>query len=107
MLLAHAVTLAEARSYLAALADTARTVEGSIAYDRVLLHLDLVHHDESPAHTDLPRTLPGDLLYRCAVKAIEDLKCHGVDALQIELVLAELMDARETDTVVDGGPGTP
>ena len=107
MLLAHAVTLAEARSYLAALADTARTVEGSIAYDRVLLQLDLVHHDQSPAHTDLPRTLPADLLYRCAVKAIDDLKSHGIDALQIELVLAELMDARETDTSVNGGPGTP
>lgn len=106
MLLAHAVTLAEARSYLAALADIARTVEGSIAYDRVLLQLDLVHHDQSPAHTDLPRTLPAHLLYRCAVKAIEDLKRHGVDALQIELVLAELMDARATDTAVNGGHGT-
>lgn len=107
MLLAHAVTLAEARSYLAALADTACTVEGSIAYDRVLLQLDLVHHDQSPAHTDLPRTLPAELLYRCAVKAIDDLKSHGVDALQMELVLAELMDARETATTVTGRPGTP
>lgn len=107
MLLAHAVTLAEARSYLAALADHALTVEGSIAYERVLLQLDLVHHDESPAHTDLPGTLPADLLYRCAVKAIEDLKRHGVDALQVELVLAELMDARETDTTVGDVPGTP
>lgn len=107
MLLAHAVTLAEARSYLAALADTASTVEGSIAYDRVLLQLDLVHHDQSPAHTDLPRTLPAELLYRCAVKAIDDLKSHGVDALKIELVLAELMNARETGTRANNSRGTP
>lgn len=105
MLLAHAVTLAEARSYLAALADTARTVEGSIAYERVLIQLDLVHHDQAPAHTDLPRTLPAELLYRCAVKTIEDLERHGVDALQIELILAELIDARETDTAVNSSRG--
>lgn len=107
MLLTHAVTLAEARSYLAALADTARTVEGSIAYERVLLQLDLVHGDQSPPHEDLPHTLSPDLLYRLAVKAIEELVRHGVDALQIELVLAALLDARETDTSVNGSPGHP
>lgn len=106
MLLAHAVTLAEARSYLAALADNAHTVEGSIAYERVLLQLDLVHGDQSPAHEDiLPGVLPPDLLYRLAVKTVEDLVRHGVDALQIELVLATLLDARETDTSVNGSPG--
>lgn len=105
MLLAHARTLAEARSYLAALADTARTVPGSIAYERVLLQLDLVHGDQAPAHEDLPRTLPADLVYRLAAKTIEDLVRHGVDALQIELVLAALIEARETDTSVNGSPG--
>lgn len=106
MLLAHAVTLAEARSYLAALADNAHSVEGSIAYERVLLQLDLVHGDQSPAHEDiLPGVLRPDLLYRLAVKTIEDLVRHGVDALQIELVLAALLDARETDTAMNGSPG--
>lgn len=106
MLLTHAVALAEARSYLAALADNARTVEGSIAYERVLLQLDLVHGDQSPAHEDiLPGVLPADLIYRLAVKTIEDLVRHGVDALQIELVLAALLEARETDTAVNGSPG--
>lgn len=106
MLLAHAVTLAEARSYLAALADCARTVEGSIAYERVLLQLDLVHGDRAPAHEDiLPGVLPADMLYRLAVKTIEDLVRHGVDALQIELVLAALLGARETDTAVNGSAG--
>lgn len=107
MLLAHAVTLAEARSYLAALADTAGTVEGSIAYERVLLQLDLVHGDQSPTHENLPHTLPSDLLYRLAVKAIGELVLHGVDALNVELVLAALLDARETDTSVNGSPGRP
>ena len=106
MLLAHAVTLAEARSYLAALADNARTVEGSIAYERVLLQLDLVHGDQSPAHEEiLPGLLPADQLYVLAVKTIEDLVRHGVDALQIELVLAALLEARETDTAVNGSTG--
>lgn len=35
MLLAHAIAIAEARSYIAALANTATTVLGSVAYDRV------------------------------------------------------------------------
>lgn len=37
MLLAHALTLAEARSHLAALADQGRSADASIEYDRVLL----------------------------------------------------------------------
>ena len=40
MLIAHAVTLAEARSYVAALADIAVTIDASIEYDRVLLQID-------------------------------------------------------------------
>lgn len=105
MQLAHAITLAEARSYIAALADTARTVEGSIAYERVLLQLDLVHGDQAPAHEELPHSLAADLLYRLAIKAIQDLVHHGVDALQVELVLANLLDARDTDTRMNGHLG--
>lgn len=107
MLLAHAILLAESRSYLAALAGTARTVEASIAYERVLLHLDLVHGDQCPAYDHMPSALPADLLYRLAVQAIRDLKAYGVDALQIELVLADLLDAREFDTATDGTPRRP
>jgi hypothetical protein len=105
MQLAHAITLAEARSYLAALADTAQTVEGSIAYERVLLQLDLVHGDQAPAYEELPHSLTADLLYRLAVKAIRDLVRHGVDALQVELVLAALLDARDTETRMNGHLG--
>jgi hypothetical protein len=107
MLLAHARTLAEARSYLAALADTARTVPGSIAYERVLLQLDLVHGDQAPAHEDLPSALPAALVYRLALETIEDLVRHGIDALQIELILAALIEAHETDTSVNGNAGRP
>lgn len=107
MQLAHAITLAEARSYIAALTDTARTVEGSIAYERVLLQLDLVHGDQAPAHEELPHSLATDLLYRLAVKAIRDLVRHGVDALQVELVLANLLDARDIDTRLNGHIGRP
>jgi len=107
MQLAHAITLAEARSYLAALADTAHTVGGSIAYERVLLQLDLVHGDQAPAYEELPHSLAADLLYRLAVKAIHDLVPHGVDALQVELVLANLLDARDTDTRLNGPIGRP
>lgn len=105
MLLAHAVALAEARSYLAALADTARTVQGSIAYERVLLQLDLLHGDQSPAHEDLPHALAPDLLYRLAVKAIQELVRHGVHALQVELLLASLLDARTADISMNGSAG--
>ena len=42
MLLAHAVTLAEARSYIAALADEAATFDGSVEYEHALLYLDLI-----------------------------------------------------------------
>ena len=49
MLLPHAQTLAQARSYVAALADQALTLEASSAYERVLLKLDRVHGDDCPA----------------------------------------------------------
>ena len=49
MLLAHAVALAEARSYVAALADAALTTDASIEYDRVLLQIDFIHGDFIPA----------------------------------------------------------
>ncbi len=49
MLFPHAQTLAQARSYLAALADQASTIDASSAYERVLIELDRIHEDECPA----------------------------------------------------------
>ena len=76
MLLAHAITLAEARSYVAALADLARTFDASVEYERVLLQLDWIHGDEvpgiSPVLIDQPR-----VLFTVAETAIEDLVDHG------------------------------
>ena len=96
MLLSHAVALAEARSYLAALADRARTFDASIEYERALLQLDSIHGDHVPALTPVPVT-NRDLLVHLARAAIEELLGHGVDALQIELVLAMLEAARDKD----------
>lgn len=97
MLLAHAVTLVEARSYLAALADHARTVEASSAYERALLQLDWIHGDDVPALDTFGLAGDRDLLMAVATSAVDQLAAYGVDALQIELLLAALDDARGLD----------
>jgi hypothetical protein len=96
MLLAHAVTLAEARSYVAALADNARTFVASVEYEHVLLELDTIHGGDVPPSTEV-LTDNSDVLYTVAEAAIEELIDHGVDALQVELILARLEDARALD----------
>ena len=97
MLLAHAITLAEARSYVAALADLARTFDASVEYERVLLQLDWIHGDEFPGLDTTGLTDDRDVLYAVAESAIEELADHGVDALQVELVLDMLDAARAKD----------
>ena len=49
MVLAQLQALAQARSFLAALADSALTTEGSSAYEHALVHLDGIHADDVPA----------------------------------------------------------
>ena len=98
MLLAHAVALAEARTYLAALADHAACFEASLAYERTLLHLDTIHGDHVPALDSHGLIDDRAALRLIAESAIEDLVAHGVDALQVELVLAMLDDAARLDT---------
>lgn len=97
MLLAHALTLAEARSYVAALADAAGTVDASVEYERVLLHLDFIHGDDTPALDPAGHTDDRETLYAVASSAIEQLLDHCVDGLQIELVLDMLEVARDKD----------
>ena len=97
MLLAHAITLAEARSYVAALADLARTFDASVEYERVLLQLDWIHDDEFPGLDTTGLTDDRVVLYTVAESAIEELADHGVDALQVELVLDMLDAARAKD----------
>ena len=97
MLLAHAVTLAEARSYVAALADLTRNFDASVEYERILLQLDWIHGDEFPGLDTTGLTDDRDVLYAVAESAIEELADHGVDALQVELVLDMLGAARAKD----------
>lgn len=96
MLLSHAVTLAEARSYLAALADQALTFDASVEYERVLLQLDVIHGDYIPGISDVYDE-GAEIIYGIAERAIEDLLGHGVDALQVELLLDMLDAARAKD----------
>jgi len=96
MLLAHAITLGQARSRLAALADRAVTIEASSGYERVLLRLDAIHGEDIPAiHT--VETYDRDELFALAQDAIEELTGHGLDALTVELVLDMLHAARDLD----------
>jgi hypothetical protein len=97
MLLTHAAVLAEARSYLAVLADHARTVEASSAYERTLIELDWVHGDDSPALDTAGLTDDQDILMADATSAIEQLTTYGVDPLHVELLLAALADAKALD----------
>ena len=97
MLLPHAQTLAQARSYVAALADRALSIDASSAYERVLLELDRVHDDECPALDTDDLTDDRDILFAVAGNAIEELEDFGVDALSVELILAMLVDARDLD----------
>ena len=48
MLYAHANTLTDARSYLAALADQGASTQASSAYEHALLELDWLHGDDVP-----------------------------------------------------------
>ena len=96
MLLAHAITLGQARSRLAALADRASTIEASSGYERVLLRLDAIHGEDIPAIHAI-ETPDRDKLFALAQGAIEDLTGHGLDALTVELVLDMLHAARDLD----------
>ena len=96
MLLAHAVTLAEARSHVAALADGAHTSDASADYERVLLQLDWLYGDFIPGISPV-LIEERDLMFGIAETAIENLVEHGVDPLQVELVLVILDAARAID----------
>ena len=96
MLLSHAVLLAEARSYVAALADRARTFDARMEYERVLLQLDWLHGGKVPPITVVP-TSDTALLYEVAGDAIGNLAKHRVDRLELEICLAMLEAARTMD----------
>jgi hypothetical protein len=97
MLLAHAVLLSEARSYVAALADKATTLEACSAYDLALIELDLVHGDDAFALDATEHAVGRDVLLALATSAVERLTTYCVDELHTELLLASLEDARTLD----------
>ncbi|QLQ11760.1 MAG: hypothetical protein HZY75_06275 [Nocardioidaceae bacterium] len=90
--------LAEARAYIAALADQTTIFDASVAYERVLLHLDAIHGDDSPPLDMAGLTDDRDVLYAIARSAITELLAHGVESLQVELVLDMLEEAHDQDT---------
>jgi hypothetical protein len=97
MLLPHAFTLTQARSFLAALADQASTIDASSAYEHVLTELDRVHGDECPAINGAGLTADRAILLAVATSALEELEQYGVDPLSVELILAMLDDAYALD----------
>lgn len=104
MLLAHAIALAEVRSYLAALADHAPTLAGTAAYDDVLLYFDATHSDQVPALDRLPPIEPR-LLHELTENALLDLVPFGFDPLHLELILGMIDDARGHPSATPGDPG--
>jgi hypothetical protein len=96
MLLSHAVLFAEARSYLAALADNATGFDASLEYERVLLQLDHLHSGQVTPITVVP-TGDRTVLYDVARTAITHLVDYGVDRHELAICLSMLATAWETE----------
>ena len=96
MMLSHAVVLAEARSSVAALADSTSSIDASLEYERVLLQLDWLHEGTVSPITVVPS---GDrnVVHRIATTAIRTLAEHAVDRLDLEICVAMLDAAWELD----------
>ncbi|WP_310964137.1 hypothetical protein [Nocardioides terrisoli] len=95
--LEHALTLARARSFVAALADAAIDDDASACFERVLIELDWLHDDESSGLDTDGLGDDREVLYRGATAAIESLVLFGVDALDLELLLVRLEAAHALD----------
>lgn len=89
----HAITLVLARSCLAALASSSSTAAAGLKYDEVLLALDGAHGDDVPGLETDALTTDRRVLFEVGFTAIEDLVDHGVDGLQVELLLSMLTAA--------------
>lgn len=85
MTLAYAIALAEARSCLAALADTATDLDESVHFEHLLLALDALHYDGPALYA-----VAGDrgaLLERLDV-AVDRMLALGGDVLSLERLAA-------------------
>lgn len=96
MLISHAVALAEARSYLAALADTAASGDAGMEYERVLLQLDELHGGVYPPITVVP-TRDREVLFRVAHESVSQLARYGVDSFELGICLCMLVVAWEDE----------
>lgn len=96
MLLSHAVLYAEARSYLASLADTASSLDAAMEYERVLLQVDWLHGGNVPPITVVP-TRDRDVLNRVAQTSIARLQDHGIDRFELAICLSMLAAAWEQE----------
>ena len=92
MLLSHAVLFAEARSYLAALADSATGFDASLEYERVLLQLDHLHGGQVTPLAVVPTT-DRTVLYNVARTAITGLVDYGIDRYELAICLSMLATA--------------
>jgi hypothetical protein len=86
--LAYAIALAEARSYLAALADSAADFEESVHYEHLLLDLDRLH-PIGPGLSPVTGTKAA-LLYRLEA-AVDQMIDLGGNGLSLELLLADAL----------------
>jgi hypothetical protein len=85
MILAYAIALAEARSCLAALADSASTFEESVHYEHLLLDLDALHTIGPTLYATTGTKT--DLLGRLETAVDQMLDLGEGDGLSLELLL--------------------
>lgn len=89
MFLSQAVLLAQARSYVAALAGSATSFDATLEYERALLQLDWLIGGQIPPITVVPT---GDRNVLCSVAraSIAHLEEHAVDQLELAICLSML-----------------
>lgn len=97
MQFAHTLSLTRARAHIAALADGSTTFEACIEYEYALLYLDVIHGGDVPALDTTGLTTNRPTLHAVAISAVTELRDHGVDRLQVELLLDMLDAARACD----------
>ena len=96
MMLNHAVALAECRSYLAALADTALNNDAFLDYHGVLLELDWLHGGNLPPVTPVP-TENRRVVYQLGQRTLSQLHEHGLDPFSLAMCQCMLSTAWERE----------
>ncbi len=92
MYLSEAVALAEARSFIAALADTAEMPTARVEYELALIELDSLYDNIVPPITVVPSPNRA-VTYRIAHEAVARLGQHGLDAFDLAVCTCRLSGA--------------